>query len=408
MTTRVQSPVMILMLACTPGALAGGSSVQPSDMTQSQRASLLEQASQAASINDKLAWITADGNFSLRISMHTQIRYNANFRDGPPDGDEFTHGIHLRRNKLTFSGTVANADTSYKFTFAASRSTGAVIIETATLAHKFADGWTITAGQAKPPLLHERTVSSKYQLAVDRSRVSSVFGQNFAQGITLVHTGDRVRLFASITDGIKTLNKDFTDPAEADIALTARAELRLGDAGFKQFKDLTGFPGDPTGVLLGIAGHWQTGGQTGITTTDTDFTILTADASAEGDGWNAHATIVWRRIDAAGSPTFNDYGLLIQGGVFVADDTEVFARWSTIIPDDDRAGGSDTFSTITAGANHYIVPGSHAVTISGDVQLMLDDQASSASIIGASTSINQLADTATGQVAARLQIEIIF
>jgi len=43
-----------------------------------------------------------------------------------------------------------------------------------------------------------------------------------------------------------------------------------------------------------------------------------------------------------------------------------------------------------------------------DVQLMLDDQASSASIISASTSINQLADTASGQLAARLQLEIIF
>jgi len=123
MTQRIQLPAMILMLACLPDALADEPSAQPASMTQSHRASLLEQASQDATINDKLAWITTDGNFSLRISMHTQIRYNANFRDGSaiPDGGpngDFTHGMHLRRNKVTFAGTVANPDTSYSFTFA--------------------------------------------------------------------------------------------------------------------------------------------------------------------------------------------------------------------------------------------------------------------------------------------------
>jgi len=410
MPKRPQNWLPILVLAWGSIASADQRPDQPtsSPMTQSQRASILAQANQATSVNDKLVWITADGNFSLRVSLHTQIRYNANLRDAPPDGTEFTHGMHLRRNKVSFSGTVANPDTSYKITFAASRSTGDLFIETATIAHKFQGGWTVIVGQDKPPLLHERITSSKYQLAVDRSRISSVFGSGYSQGITLVHTTDRLRLFASITDGTNTINKDFPDPAEADFALVGRAELRLGDAAFKQFKDYTGFPGDETGALLGIAGHWQTGGQTGIATRDIDFSILTADASAEGDGWNAHATLVWRHTTAADAPAFDDFGLLIQGGVFVADDTEVFARWSTIVPDDDRTGGSDSFSTITAGANYYLVPGSHAVTLSGDLQLMLDDQASSASIIRPSTSINQLADTAAGQLAARLQLEIIF
>lgn len=382
-------------------------------LTQAQRFSLLDQAARDTELSNKLEWSTTDKAFSLRIGLHAQYRYNANFRDGSaiPDGNthgEFTHGGQIRRAKLSMSGKVADDKTSYKVTLAASKSTGLVSVEGWTLSRRFDGGLSITVGQTKLPLLREYSVSSRYQLAVDRSQLSSVYSQSYSQQIAATYTADRLRVSAAFSDGIKTTNKDFIDPAEADYALTGRVETRLGEAPFKQYTDFTAFPGDEFGVLIGIAGHTQDGGHTGLGTMNTQITIITADISAEGDGWNAFASGVWRRTDAAGADSFDDYGILAQAGVFVTNDTELFARWSTIFPDTDRTGGSDSYSTLTGGANYYVIPASHAITISGDVQYMFDAQASSASIIKASTSINQLADTSDGQVAARLQLEFIF
>jgi hypothetical protein len=63
----------------------------------------------------------------------------------------------------------------------------------------------------------------------------------------------------------------------------------------------------------------------------------------------------------------------VQGGVFVTDRIELFARWDMLFPDDDLSP-ADHLRTLTFGGNHYFVAGSHAAKLTADVQLSLDDQ----------------------------------
>ncbi|MCB9846089.1 MAG: hypothetical protein H6811_08915 [Phycisphaeraceae bacterium] len=337
------------------------------------------------------------------VGLHSQIRYTANHRDS--DTDAFTHGIGLPRTKATISGGTIEGGPRYQVIFAAGTS-GEVLVEAAFITQSLGDGFGLRVGQAKLPFYIERNTSAKHLLTVDRSRVSAVFDQGFSQFVELNHESDRWRSAIALSDGLKTNDTDFFNMKEADLAITGRLEHRVGEATWKQLADQTSFPGDPFGAQIGVAAHAQWGGDTGIATKDTDILSATLDAGVGGDGWSVLVAAVWRRADSAGMPSYDDYGLLAQGSVFLDRHNEVFGRIDSVIPDSDRASG-DPFTTLTAGVNHYLVERSHAVTITLDVQYLLDDLAGSASLVGQSSSLGQLADLEEGQLVFRLQIEFV-
>ena len=72
-------------------------------------------------------------------------------------------------------------------------------------------------GQIKPPLLREELMSSRRQLAVDRSLVNEAFNQDYTQGIDLAYTGERLGFRVTVHDGIRTVNTTALseDPASA-------------------------------------------------------------------------------------------------------------------------------------------------------------------------------------------------
>lgn len=410
-TTRSMTAKLACALAAT-FAVRAANAGDDDETVKDYRGALLAHARlMDARVGDDLTLIseTEDGLYSLKIGLHSQFRYIWNFRQEPPDDSEVTNGFQARRNKLALSGNVADKDTKYKIVFAANRSGGDLKLEAAQITHKFGEGWSVKTGQDKLHLIRERKLSSKKQLAVDRSRLSSVFGQGYSQFVEIGNQQDRFRFFAAFSDGLSTANTDFTAPTEADFALTGRVEGRFGEAGWKQFDDFVGFAEDPFGVLVGAGVHYQSGGETGISTVDLDFTTVTADVSLEGDGFNAHVAGVWRQTDSTGgSPSFDDMGVLAQGGMFIDDQTEIFVRWDSIFPDDARDSDVDQLSTLTGGFNYYIIPDSHALVFTADAQYLFDPVPSSGSIVGPSTGINQLADDDSGQVVIRFQLEVVF
>jgi len=377
-------------------------SIARADSDASYRAELLRDAE----LRDNLVMATTDNRFTMDIQLHSQLRYTATFRQEPPAGEEDTAlGFQIRRNKLKFAGNAGSEDLNYKIVFVSSGGGTSIILEEVWVRWKMGDGWQLLVGQAKLPFMQERLVSSSKQLAADRSRVARVFDQGYSQQAQISYTQDRWRIFGAVSDGLKSQNANFTmDPA--DIALTLRAETRFGEASWKALRDFISFPGSEFGVLVGGAIHYETGGET-FGTVDQDLITATGDVTVKGDGWNAHASGVWRRVEPASGMDLTDYGLLAQGGVFLDDNNEVFARWDTVFPDEDRtSGNNDSFSTLTVGMNHYIFEKSHAATITGDVQYLLDPV--EGGIIGGTTSLGQLADADDGQYVFRLQLEIVF
>jgi hypothetical protein len=141
-------------------------------------------------------------------------------------------------------------------------------------------------------------------------------------------------------------------------------------------------------------------------TDDVDLSLLTTDVSVKGSGWNVFAAAVAREIDETSGSRFTDWGLLIQGGVFITDQTELFARFDIVLPDSDRTNG-DQFAEYVAGANYFITPESHALKLTGELAIMPDGQADASSLIRPSTGLGLL-QTDEEQFVVRAGIQASF
>ncbi len=127
------------------------------------------------------------------------------------------------------------------------------------------NNWSVTVGQFKAPLLREELVSSKYQLAVERSLVNQFFSEEYTQGFQVTYQDDMFRFMASFNDGGNNANTSSTIGTNStfgnftEYALTGRFEWKVM-GNWAQFEDFSSPRGDPTGILIGAAVNWQRGG----------------------------------------------------------------------------------------------------------------------------------------------------
>ncbi len=399
--------------------LAGGAAAQGD--TAALERELLADAGARASFqaggvgghDGKFFLASPDGAFRLNVRGQSQFRYNMNFRDVEDPDEEFSNGFNARRTKLEFSGNVMG-DWNYKFVGAFDRDGGAFELEDAILDYEFDNGFTVAWGQFKLPFLREESVSSKYQLAADRSVANEVFNQDRSQLVQLGYESESFRVFGAVSDGFKTANSPYYSTAEADVALTGRGEFRFGEASWKVHEDFTSFREGAAGGLVGAAIHWETFGSTANTDTfagtpasEMDMFSYTVDVGYEGGGWNLFGAFVGRVVDPDGGDSSDDFGALVQGGLFVTETTEVFARWDAVFPDDELAAGED-FHTLTFGANHYFIAGSHAAKFTADLQWFLNNQAESSSIVRVNEGIGLAPASEDGEIALRLQMQLLF
>lgn len=360
------------------------------------------------------ATISDGADNKLSIGGWAQFRYSMNFRDGSANSDDdFTHGFETRKTRLNAGGTIWDKNLSYFIEGEFSRSSGNFGLLDAYAAYKFENGVAVKWGQFKTTLQREENVSDTQQLTSERSVYNGVFSQSRSQGVEVSYTQADYRLLAAFTDGIQTLNTTFdgTSGVEADWAFTLRGEYRWGAGDWGRFKDFTSWRGEDYAGALGLGAHWQGGGDTNPSNTvATDRRILqiTADAQLEGSGWNAFASGTYRVLDLRGMDTFDDFGFLVQGGIFVSEQAELFGRWDAVMPDSDRGANDDMFNTVTVGANYYVSPKSHVAKITADLLYFIDAQADSASLISASSSTPLLASSDDGQFSVRLQFQLVF
>lgn len=413
MPTRSVVPFVIALAGATAFASSDGAGTLELERTPASFAGAAATAGGPFEIIDD-----EDAAFRLRVGGQVQFRYIANFRDADDvtDDQDFAGGFETRRTKINFSGTTLSKDLSFRIVAAFDRTgEGTFRVEESWLRYKLGEGWSVRAGQFKLPFLREENVSSSAQLAADRSVSNEVFNQDFAQAVEFARESEWWRVLAAVSDGFASRNTAFFSPAEADVALTGRVERRIGEAPWKSYDDFTSFRDSPTGWMVGGAFHWQHMGDTAAfsggvpaAVADTDMFSYTVDLSIEGGGWNAFAAFVGRHTDTDGSPDFDDFGAVVQGGYFFTERTEGFARWDAVFPDDDRAADDDDFHTLTAGLNHYFIEASHAAKLTVDVQVYLDDQAGSSSVVSSQSGLGMLPSSESGQIAVRVQMQLLF
>lgn len=389
---------LAVVLSTVSGTMAS------TDIQELRSYSLAEAAASYEALN-------AANASNIKVSVQVQSRYQINMRDdmsttlASPD-DDVTVGFVNRRAKVAISGDVTE-NMSGKLQFAFDRKTGMAALEDAVLKWAVNDDLTVRVGQFKPGVLREELVSSKQQLSAERSATNETFNQDFTQGVEFGFGGDGWRAAVSVNDGFGTDNTAFNSSSEADFGISARAEFLVGDATFGQFKQFTSFRGSEAGGMVGVAAHHQSMGDTNPSTTPgTEMTTVTGDFSWVDDGWNLFIAGVWRSMDT-GTTTIDDTGLVVQGGFFLSDNDELFARYSAVFADSANGPTMDEdYSDVTVGWNHYLVPESHAAkfTLAGTYSF----DATTTSIVSTSDGHNLLPDSEDGQFGIIAQLQFLF
>lgn len=397
------------MIAGTALSLSASAMAGSDDASRAYAAELVaDSAARTSSLAQPAA-------FAPRVSGYLQFRYNINNRDVAV-GEDTALGFQNARTVLEVQGNVGSDAWGYYvsglWSDDSSQDGGlggsSFTLRDAYVTYKLDNGWNIGWGQAKAPVLREELVGDTVQLAADRSNFNRAFSGGRTQGIIANYTGDSFRGWLAFTDGANTANTDFTGN-EADYSLTARGEYKwAGD--WKQSNDFTSFQGSPYFGMVGAAIHWQSGGSTfgpnAGSTSDTDLLLLTVDASAEGNGWNFFGAFAYRSLDPAAGSRLDDYGFLLQGGVFLAPQWELFGRFDMVFPDDNYTADNE-FTTIAIGVNHYITPESHAAKLTIDWQYFFDQASDSALAVTSSTG-GLLGSADDGEWNLRAQFQLVF
>jgi hypothetical protein len=241
----------------------------------------------------------------------------------------------------------------------------------------------------------------EHTLAVDKSFTNEFFQVGYTQGVAFAYAGDQFKFVGAFSDGAEYVtnygtvsNSAFNAPGENDFGITGRVDWLI-EGTWDQFADATSWRGSNYGVKIGAGAHWQTQGDTNPADNSggaipgydsTEVTFWTVDAQVEGDGWNAFAQYVGHDVDieATTNVNYTNHGFIVQGGMFVSDQVELFGRYDIIMLDDVlvAANTDDNYSSFTAGMNYYFVPESHAAKFTLDAVFAVDESTNIDAIYG--------------------------
>lgn len=350
------------------------------------------------------------GDFKMNIKGQIQARWVYNHRDnagltGSARFKEDAWGFENRRTKIGFGGFVGDPSWSYLLKLIFNRSPGSLSsgdqtysngnivasIEDAWIQKDFGNGVALRVGQFKAPYIREELVTSGAQLLVERSMVNDVFSTKFSQGIQLElggRAGDPLRAQLFYGDGFRANATSVPTSSTAaaggyggsyttsfsqnltNYAFAGRLEW-LGAGQWKQFNDLTSYRGEEFGWMLGFGGMAQslrpgTDGAVSDATTSSMWGA-TADLSVDFGGANVFVYGVYRHVSLTGevdtrggeSDAMDQFGAVVQGGYFLSNEVEVFARYEFGNTDTDKFRTAETDaqleldSTATAGFNYY-------------------------------------------------------
>lgn len=403
------------------------------------------QGGAGAAYND--GFVMGNGDFTLKLNAYTKFRYSVNFRSksaitGAPapanvgGRNNVESGFSNRQTSVTLSGTAANPNLGYNFRFTSANDAGTWINDDAFITAKLGEGWMVTAGQFKLPLLREELVSDINSLFADRGVVNAFFTGNRSQGAMLSYTQDSWDAHVMLSDGLRAANTATTAAVESSYAITGRVNVRLMGNG-KALADFTSNPNetDPS-LMVGGAIHWQQASQNPANLTGRDVILYTVDAQFEQAGFNLFAAFVGsntKNNTAAGpSPQGNAFGFNAQGGYRWNQNDELFVRYDglflnktlgTVVPGGGATVSPKNYHFISFGYNRYIFGTQNArFTLdaiialtrtvgsgAGDTGLLGGPGGSLAAVIGGNVNGNGLiGQNKSGEVLIRAQFQLAF
>jgi len=450
-------PVLVTLVLGTSAQAGSLDTIGSRDLASQLRSQRFNApAYQPTNPSDPAWFVERADNSSMRISVLSQARYMVSQRNAGfiSPSSETTYGFSLPRTRISFDGSIVSSQFNYRVSLdfgdaelsrgrgtgpPLTGSTGTPRLLDAYAQYNFAgknEGYYLKIGQFKNIVLTEEAVASEYQLAIDRSMVSEILGPGYTQGVGFGFVGDSYAWEMSITDGGRYLgsretdNTAFNDVNEADMAVGFRYDWKFKGS-WDQFADFTSFQGGNSGSKIGGGFLYQFHGQTnpggqipgfiGSNVESTQVITWTLDYQYESDGWNFFAAYIGQWVDwelSTATLGVLQNAVVLQGGWFIDDQTEFYARLDTLWLDKAFRNGFGTPNGYitrigTVGVNYYIVPESHAAKLSFDASYAFDSLFALA--VGAGDSIGLPDPSTTGflgltdhEFVLRLQLQLMF
>jgi len=382
MNRKTQTATALLLVAAPTGLALGGSL----ELDRGY-ASELKADAEARSV------LSQSNLSNVELAVGVRFGYNYNSRDGAALGDDDTTiGFQFQDVEVAIEGDVTeNMRARMSFQFGSSNSNFGAGAGVAALEDAFVD-WDVNedfglrVGQFIPAYSAQASTSEFNMMGTYRAVSHEYIGTpSWTQGVEAHFGGDTWSLAVGFSDGIRSRNSPF-DGAEFDYAINARFDF-FSDSDKARFDNQTSWRGSANGWRAGagviVAGIGRTNPSA---LGDTDWLAYTVDGAYEGDGWAVRAAFYATDIDTDGSVAHSNMGFEIGGSMFFSDQWEGFARWDTLILDDDAGAGQttgeDTFNFVTVGANYYFVPESQAAKFTLELGVSLDETADIVSVTG--------------------------
>ncbi|MBU3682638.1 MAG: hypothetical protein FGM39_01190 [Phycisphaerales bacterium] len=401
-----------------------------------------------------------DGNYRLNIEGQIQSRWSFNFMPTPgltagpvtPGGKQNEYGFELRRVRLNFFGNVVDPSWTYRVQIAFERDgtiqNRPLTLEDAFLQKALGGGWFFRMGQWKNFFNYEEINSSRTQQLIERSMLNQYFTTQFIQGALLGWESQHVRTYLSYNDGggnrnIAVIQKNGNP---TDWAFTGRVDwLLTGEWG--QMRDMQGWVGSPFAAMAGLAvnaqrasgvvtenrltvGNGAIPGLDGLVATvaPLNLTSWTADINLRGSGWSGWAAFLGNYMSssdagaaARGVGSVLSLGAVVQGGIFITDSVELFARYEGLwvsSGNDGMVGGkfvanalvAQTMNAATVGISWYFAKNAAKFALDGGVAfnpVKFDRGLYGESITGADWRASETGEGA-GEVVVRAQMQVLF
>jgi hypothetical protein len=312
-------------------------------------------------MDDKFTIRSEDGNYSMSPGIQMQFRsvttYNQNANNGKDNTD---NGFEVRRLKFSLDGTAITKNLYYNFVWATDRKTGNLVNEEAYAQYKFADNFSVKAGQYKELIYQETMTSSKRVMGVERTLAAQVLfgGDAYSQGVELDYTDNNaIQALVGFSDGYNSFNTNFQDPPTNpfDFGVYGRVNYKVfGD--WKSYADQTALNNKHDLLVIGAGGDWSQA--------DSTNTYRHAiDVQWETGPFGVFGAFVGRYTDDTGAPSNWDWALVAQVGYLLNAQWEVFGRYDYMKLDNVASGSEDTFHEVTAGVNYYMKNHNAKITV---------------------------------------------
>ena len=421
-------------------------------LSDSSQRSSLQQAGATSGYDRNFFVASADGNFRLNLEGQVQVRYA--YTHMPQSGlssvgESDLFGFELRRMQIVLFGNMFDRSVTYRVQLQYQRdaSVGAPPLRWADvwMQKALGAGFYARAGQWKNFYNYEEETSSRTQQMVERSIVNDYFNTKFVQGVLLGWESDQMRLFASFNDGGANRDTGVIQQRAnlTEWAFTGRVEWKpFGEWG--QIRDMQGWVGSPFAFQLGAAVNVQEAGgdppnerqavgngtiiARGLPGAASDMMSLlswTTDVNLRGSGWSAWAAFLGNTIYGGGT-TARDLGVngtlslgaVVQGGIFLADELELVARWEGLWVSSDfqqasylpNALNSQTLNILTVGMNWYFNKNQLKFSLDGGYAfnpVLFQNGLFGENIAGADYRASATGEGA-GQVVIRGQLQLLF